>query len=141
MSTSLSSDETKRENKTMKSKFLAVAHYTHSSLQETRSTLLFMTVYYVTIKLSRGQLWNWKDARQLRSEVKTLPLRYYLADRAVLVVMGEERISLPTKMEKNLIFFGFMKNKTYYKFSVSSFAFNLKSKASLLCLKEGPLSY
>lgn len=36
--TAPSSDETKRENETMKSKFLGLARYTHSSLQETRST-------------------------------------------------------------------------------------------------------
>jgi len=47
----------------------------------------------------------------------------------MFVGVGEERISLPTKMEKNLLFFRFMKNKTYYKFSLSCFAFTLKTKA------------
>lgn len=52
--TSPPSDETKRDNETMKSKFLALVRCAHSTLQETRSMLLFITVYYVTIKVSRG---------------------------------------------------------------------------------------
>jgi len=64
--------------------------------------------------------------------VKTLPLRCYLADRALLVGVREERISLPAKMETNLIFSRFMKNKTYYKFSLNSFALTLKIKEKLV---------
>lgn len=73
--------------------------------------------------------------------MKTLPLRCYLADRALLVGVREERISLPTKMETNLIFYRFMKNKTYYKVFFSSFALTLKIKAGLPYLKKGPFSY
>lgn len=53
------------------------------------------------------------------------------------VGVGGERISLPTKMEKKLIFFRFMKNKTYY-FKYFFFYFENQSKASPPYLKKGP---
>lgn len=101
-----------KKNETMKSKFLVLVRCTRSVLQETRSTFLFITVYSVTIEVKQRVALEVGRMPVTYTEVKTLPLRYSIADKEMLLGIGEERIFLPIKMEKNLIFFRLMKNKT-----------------------------
>lgn len=68
--------------------------------------LLFITVYYVAIKVAleagRTPVTYTLKFNVLASEI--------LLSRAVLLGIGEARIFLPIEMEKTLIFFRLMKN-------------------------------